>query len=180
MSKILLGITGSIAAYKACELAGMLKKKGHVVKCAMTPDASYFVTPLTMETITGEKVADSLFRLPETRGPVHVSLADEAELVLVAPATADIICKTAAGICDDVLTCAICATAAPVLFAPAMNNGMYSNPILQDKIAYLKSKGHRFVGPVEGALACGRVGMGHLAPLEEIVAEVERTIASLR
>jgi phosphopantothenoylcysteine decarboxylase/phosphopantothenate--cysteine ligase len=174
---ILLGVTGSIAAYKACDLIGILKKKGHAVRCAMSRDAEWFVTPLTLETLTEQKVVDKMFQLPDRRDPVHISLADEADVVLVAPATADVIAKVAAGICDDILTCAICATARPVIFAPAMNDNMYNNPVIQDKIAYLKDKGYHFVDPVEGRLACGREGVGHLAPLESIVETVEKVLA---
>lgn len=176
MKKILLGITGSIAAYKACEAISLFRKKGFSVKCAMTPNAAHFVTPLVLETLTGEKVADSMFRLPDNREPFHISLAEWADIVVIAPATADIIGKVAAGIWDDILACTICATTSPVLFAPAMNDKMYANPIVQDKIAYLKSKGYLFVGPVEGHLACGRTGIGHLAPVEDIVKETEKVL----
>jgi phosphopantothenoylcysteine decarboxylase/phosphopantothenate--cysteine ligase len=96
--------------------------------------------------------------------------------VVIAPATADIIGKVAAGICDDILACTICATTSPVLFAPAMNDKMYANSIVQDKITYLRSKGYLFVGPVEGHLACGRTGIGHLAPVEDIVKETEKVL----
>lgn len=173
---ILLGVTGSIAAYKACDLIRALKGKGHTVRCAMTPDAEHFVTPLTLETLSCEKVVHAMFRLPDNREPLHVSLADWADLILVSPATADIIGKVAGGICDDILSCTICATKAPVMFAPAMNDNMYVNPIIQDKIAYLKTKGYGFVGPVEGHLACGRTGIGHLAPVEKIVEEAEKLL----
>lgn len=174
--KILLGITGSIAAYKACDIVSALRKRGFSVKCAMTPDAAHFVTPLTLETLSGEKVADSMFRLPDNREPFHIALAEWADVVVVAPATADVIGKVSAGICDDILTCTICATKRTVIFAPAMNDSMYSNPIVQEKIAYLKTKGYLFVGPVEGHLACGRTGVGHLAPVEEIVKEAEKAL----
>lgn len=175
---ILLGVTGSIAAYKACELVNVLRKKGYSVRCAMTPDAEHFITPLTLETLTGQKVAASMFRLPDNREPFHISLAEEADLILVAPATADCIAKVAAGICDDILTCTICATDKPVMFAPAMNDKMYANPVIQDKIAYLRGKGYYFVDPVKGHLACGREGMGHLAPTERIIEEAEKVLKS--
>ena len=174
---IVLGITASIASFKACDLIGLLRKKGHRVKCVMTPDAKWFITPLTLETLSGEKVTGYMFALPEERNPVHISLADEADLILVAPATADVIGKVASGICDDILTCAICASRAPVAFAPAMNDRMYSNPVIQDKIKYLREKGYHFIDPVKGHLACGREGMGHLAPLDRIVEEAERLLS---
>lgn len=175
---ILLGVTGSIASFKVCDLIGLLKKKGHSVRCAMTPSAEHFVTPLTLETLTGKSVAKDMFALPKGRSPEHISLADEADIILVAPATADIIAKVASGICDDILTCTICAASSPVIFAPAMNDKMFTNPILQEKIEYLKEKGYHFIDPVEGHLACDREGMGHLAPLEEIVKEVENILAT--
>jgi len=177
-NNILLGVTGSIAAYKACELVGLLRKKGYQVRCAMSADADWFVTELTLETLTGKKVASDLFRSPGERGPEHISLADEADLILVAPATADIIGRVASGICDDVLGCAIAAFSGPVVFAPAMNDNMYNNPIVRDKIAYLREKGYHFVDPVFGHLACGREGAGHLAPLDKIVEKAENLLGA--
>lgn len=173
---VLLGVTGSIASYKACDLINLLRKKGFSVKCAMSRDAKWFVTPLTLETLTGEKVAEDMFRAPEERNPVHISLSEEADLILVAPATADIIGRVASGICDDILTCAICSSDCPVIFAPAMNDKMFTNPIIQEKIVYLREKGYHFVDPVKGRLACGREGIGHLAPLDKIIARVEKLI----
>jgi phosphopantothenoylcysteine decarboxylase/phosphopantothenate--cysteine ligase len=174
---ILLGITGSIAAFKACDLIGLLRKKGFSVKCALSEDAKWFVTPLTLETLTGEKVASDMFRLPEGRMPEHISLADEADLILIAPATADVIGKISSGICPDVLTCAVLAADCPVVFAPAMNEKMFTNVIVQDNIKRLKEKGYHFVDPVKGRLACGKEGIGHLAPLEEIVKKTEEILA---
>ncbi|MGB2599305.1 MAG: flavoprotein [Candidatus Omnitrophota bacterium] len=174
---ILLGITGSIAAYKACDLIGLLKKKGFSIRCAMSKDAKWFVTPLTLETLTGKEVARKMFPPPDRRDPVHISLADEADLIVIAPATADIIGKIAAGVCDDILVCTVFAAACPVVLVPAMNDNMYNNPVIQDRIAYLREKGYHFVDPVVGKLACGREGIGHLAPLEKIVERVESLLA---
>ena len=174
---ILLGVTGSIASFKACDLVGLLRKKGYSVRCVMSPDAKWFVTPLTLETLTGKKVVTDMFALPEKRDPVHISLAEEADLILIAPATADVIGKIASGIADDILTCTVCAADRPVMFAPAMNDKMYNNPIVQEKIEYLRKHGYHFVGPVEGHLACGKEGIGHLAPLEAIVEEAEKVLA---
>lgn len=173
---ILLGVTGSIASFKACELIGLFRKEGWSVRCVMSRDATRFITPLTFETLTGKKVADDMFRSPEARIPGHISLADEADVVIIAPATADIIARIAAGICDDILTCTVCATDKPVLFAPAMNDKMFNNPVIQDKIRYLQEKGYNFADPVFGHLACGREGMGHLAPLETIVEETRKLL----
>ncbi|MFH1395487.1 MAG: flavoprotein [Candidatus Omnitrophota bacterium] len=173
---ILLGITASIAAYKACELIGRFRKKGYQVKCVMTAQAKNFITPLTLETLSGEKAEWDMFSLPEKRDPLHISLADKADVVLVAPATADIIAKIAAGICDDLLTCSICASRSPVIFAPAMNDRMFTNKILQEKIQYLKEKGYHFIDPIKGRLACGCEGIGHLAEIETIVKETENIL----
>jgi phosphopantothenoylcysteine decarboxylase/phosphopantothenate--cysteine ligase len=117
-----------------------------------------------------------MFGLPETKDPVHIALSEEADLILIAPATADIIGKVSSGIADDILTCTICSSKKPVVFAPAMNDRMYTNPIVQDKIEYLKRKGYHFIGPVAGRLACGYEGIGHLAPVEDIVKHVENII----
>jgi phosphopantothenoylcysteine synthetase/decarboxylase len=174
---ILLGVTGSIASFKACDLIGLLRKKGHSVRCVMSADAKWFVTPLTLETLTGKKVVEDMFRLPESRDPVHVSLADESDLILIAPATADIIARVAAGLADDILTCTVCASDCPVVFAPAMNDKMFNNPIVQENIKYLREKGYHFIDPVVGHLACGREGIGHLAPLEKIVERTEKILA---
>ncbi len=174
---ILLGVTGSIASYKACDLIRLFKKKGHSVRCVMSRDAKWFVTPLTLETLTEKEVVRKMFPPSEKRSPVHISLADEADLIVIAPATADIISKLAAGICDEILTCTVFAAACPVVLAPAMNDNMYNNPVIQDKIAYLRKKGYHFVDPVVGNLACGREGIGHLAPLDKIVERAESILA---
>jgi phosphopantothenoylcysteine decarboxylase/phosphopantothenate--cysteine ligase len=175
---ILLGVTGSIASYKACDLISLLRKKGFSVRCVMSRDAKEFITPLTLETLTGQKVADNMFALPESRDPYHISLADEADLILIAPATADVIGKIAGGICDDMLSCTVCAADCPVVIAPAMNTRMFENPIVQENITYLREKGYHFVDPVVGHLACGREGMGHLAPLERIVEQAEKILST--
>lgn len=174
---ILLGVTASIAAYKACELINLFRKEGFSVRCVMSGDAAHFVTPLTLETLSGRKAACGMFGLPEERDPIHISLADEADIVVVAPATADIIARVAAGLCDDILSCAILSATSPVLFAPAMNSKMYLNPIIQEKIKYLKKKGYHFVGPVKGRLVCGHEGIGHIAPLGEIVKRAKDLLA---
>ena len=174
---ILLGVTGSIASFKACDLIGLLRKKGYSVRCVMSADAGWFVTPLVLETLTGKKVARDMFSLPENMTPAHISLADEADIILIAPATADIIGKVAAGLSDDILTCTVCASDRPVIFAPAMNDKMFNNPIVRENIKYLREKGYHFIDPVVGHLACEREGMGHLAPLEKIIEETEKILA---
>jgi len=169
MKNILLAVTGSIASYKACDIISLFRKEGYNVKCAMSKDAKWFITPLTLETLTGNKVAVDMFALPDNRTPGHISLADEADLILVAPATADIIARVACGICDDVVSCVICATDKPVVFAPAMNTKMYQNAIVQGNIKKLTDLGYKFVGPVKGRLACGTEGDGHIAEPRAIV-----------
>jgi phosphopantothenoylcysteine synthetase/decarboxylase len=171
--KILLGITAGIAAYKSCDLIRELKKKGHEVKCVLTQDALNFVTPLTIETLSQNKVYSTLFSQQQERDPVHIALSDWPDIIAVVPATADIVSKVAAGIADSLLACTIMATTKQVVFAPAMNSNMYSNPIIQEKIQYLKDKGYGFIGPIEGALACGKKGLGHLAEVKDIVDYIE-------
>ena len=175
---ILIGVSASIAAYKACELVSLFKKEDFSVKCMMTKGAKEFITPLTLETLTENKVSSVMFSLPENRSPEHISLATNADIILIAPATADIISKVAGGICDDIITCTICASTKPVVFAPAMNNSMYNNPIIQEKIQYLKDKNYYFIDPIEGNLACGSKGIGHLAPVSNIVEKVKKILVS--
>jgi phosphopantothenoylcysteine decarboxylase/phosphopantothenate--cysteine ligase len=169
---IIVGVTASIAAYKACELVRILMKKGFSIRCVMTEGAKKFVTPLTFEALSGNKVASEMFPAERATSAEHVSLADEADVMLVAPATADFIAKAAAGISDDILLCTLVAFRKPVVIAPAMNDGMFMNPIIREKIDYLRKKGYHFVDPVPGDLVCGREGMGHLAPVDKIVEKV--------
>lgn len=174
--EIILGVTGSIASYKACDIINLLKKEGIGVIPVLTKEAQEFITPLTLETLACGKVFTDMFKLPDERDPLHVSLAQRASLILIAPATANVIGKLASGVCDDLLTCVTFASEAPVLIAPAMNDRMYRHEIVQGNIARLKKAGYKFIGPVKGHLACGREGIGHLAPTEEIVAEVKRLL----
>jgi len=175
---VILGVTGSIAAYKACEIVSALRKKDIGVDVVMTKEAEEFVTPLTFQTLSGNKVTTGIFEIPDEWNPVHTSLAAKANLVLIAPATANIIGKLAAGICDDILTCIIFAAKAPVLIAPAMNVHMYNHRIVQENIAKLKSIGYKFIGPVKGHLACGCEDMGHIAQVENIVAEAKKLLSA--
>jgi len=173
---IILGVTGSIAAYKACELTGLFKKAGFDVRVILTKEAKEFVTVVTLQTLSQNKVITDMFDIPDEWNPVHTSLAQAADLILIAPATANVIAKLASGICDDILTCTVFAATAPVLIAPAMNDKMYEHRITQDNIAKLKKIGYRFVGPVKGHLACGVEAMGHIADLREIVTEAKRLV----
>lgn len=167
--KIVLGVTGGIAAYKAAELARALIKEGALVKVIMTQSAAHFITPLTFQTLTNNPVALDMFEEPVTWEIEHISLAKWADVFLIAPATANIIGKIAAGIADDMLTTTVMATKAPVVMAPAMNVNMYTNPITQRNIEFLKQYGYHFVQPESGELACGDVGQGRLADIRDIV-----------
>jgi phosphopantothenoylcysteine decarboxylase/phosphopantothenate--cysteine ligase len=168
--RVVLGVTGGIAAFKAAEIASSLVRSGTCVHVVMTREAEEFVTPLTMQTLSRNKVYRGMFDMPESWDVEHVALADQADLVLIAPATANMIGKLAAGICDDFLSCIVTATKAQVLLAPAMNDGMYRHPIVQENIAKLKKIGYAFIGPREGRLACGRDGAGRMCEPQEIVA----------
>lgn len=165
---VVLGVSGGIAVYKAVELLRLLTRAGADVHVIMTDAAQQFVTPLTFQTLSGNPVHTELFNLIAEREIGHISLADRADLFLVAPATANLVGKVAAGICDDMLTTTIMATKAPVLIAPAMNVNMYTNPIYRDNEEKLKRFGFGFVAPVKGALACGWEGEGKLASPEVI------------
>ncbi len=173
---IIVGVTASIAIYKACEIVRGLKNEGFLVTVVQTPESEEFIKPIIFAHLSGNKVYRGLFDAPETWEIEHISLAQKAGVVLVAPATANIIAKIASGICDDLLSCVICATKAPVLIAPAMNENMYKNKIVQANIKQLKSLGYRFIEPRIGRLACGKIGLGCLAEIETIVKEVRKNL----
>ncbi len=167
---ILLGVTGSIAAYKACEITSrLIEYKAHST-VVMTQSARRFVQPLSFEALIGEPVITSLWkRTKEYRRTVHISLAQSIDCALIAPASANIIAKLRAGICDDALSCILCACQKPIIIAPAMNDQMLSNPATQENISVLKERGMIFVEPEEGRLACGTVGKGRLADIDVIL-----------
>ncbi|MBM3254388.1 MAG: hypothetical protein FJZ16_09060 [Candidatus Omnitrophica bacterium] len=173
---IVLGITGSIASYKACEIASALTKENFSVYVAMTAEALRFLTPLTFQHLTKNPVITDMFEAQEGFSPYHISLADKADLILVAPATANIIGKVASGICDDILSCTIISSTSPVLFAPAMNEKMYKNKIVQANIKRLKTLGYRFISPIKGKLACGYIGLGHIAEVDDIINAVKQIL----
>jgi phosphopantothenoylcysteine decarboxylase / phosphopantothenate---cysteine ligase len=174
--KIVLGVTGGIAAYKAAELVRELVRRGAKVRVVMTDHACRFVTPLTFETLSGNPVATDLFWVPGEFEIGHIALAEFAELVVIAPATANIIGKMAAGLADDLLTTVLLATEAPVLICPAMNAKMYANKIVQENLAGLVSRGHTVLEPGYGELACRVEGRGRLAEPLEIAEEIESTL----
>jgi len=171
--KIVLGVTGGIAAYKAAELAREFIRRGAAVHVIMTRNATEFITPLTFQTLTGNPVSVDTFQLTGEWEIGHISLAESASLVLLAPATANVIGKIAGGIADDLLTTTVMATRAPVLICPAMNVNMYSNPIVRENMEKLAAKGYRFVEAGYGELACKTEGYGRLACLEDIAEDAE-------
>jgi phosphopantothenoylcysteine decarboxylase / phosphopantothenate---cysteine ligase len=174
---ILLGITGGIAAYKAAELTRLLVKDGAKVNVIMTKAATEFITPLTMQTLSANPVYCDLFNCIDESKVGHISLAQRAELIVVAPATANCLAKVAAGICDDLLTTTICAASCPVMLCPAMNDRMWDNPIVQGNIKKLKDIGYIVLEPDSGELACKSIGSGRLPEPARIVASIARVLA---
>lgn len=173
---VLLGVTGSIAAYKAVELASRLAQGGAKVDVVMTASAAQFVTPLTFRSITHRPVVTDMFSALGEYDIEHIALAERADVVVVAPATANIMAKLATGIADDMLCCAILATRAPVVVAPAMNVHMWENAITQENLAKLRARGFMVVEPGYGSLACGEEGTGRLADVGDILATVRRIL----
>jgi phosphopantothenoylcysteine decarboxylase len=179
MSKnIVLGVTGSIAAHKAADLASVLTKAGHHVRVVMTADAQRFITPLPFKTLSRHPVITDLYDEEEGWKPTHIRLADEADLLLVAPATANVMAKLAHGLADDALTCIALALnpKAKILLAPAMNGKMWLHASTQENVATLKARGVAFIGPEEGMLSCGYEGIGRLWPVEQIAAHAQELI----
>ena len=174
---IVLGVTGGIAAYKAAELVRLLVTSGASVRVMMTRNAGGFITPLTMQTLSQNPVATDTFSLVEESQIGHIRLADEADAIIVAPVTANILAKAAAGIADDIVTTVLLATRAPVVFAPAMNVNMYTHTAVVENLARLRERGVTIVEPGEGVLACGWEGKGRLADPAVIVEHLERILA---
>jgi phosphopantothenoylcysteine decarboxylase len=176
---IVLGVTGSIAAVKAVELASQLAQQGFEVHVVMTADALRFVTPLAFKTLTRHPVVTDLYDEEEGWKPAHIKLADEADLLLIAPATANNLARLAHGLADDALTCIALALPprAKVLIAPAMNGKMWQHPATRANVATLKARGVEFIGPEAGLLACGYEGLGRLWPVEQIVSRVRALLA---
>ncbi|HEX4084939.1 MAG TPA: flavoprotein [Chthoniobacteraceae bacterium] len=174
---IVVGVTGSIAAYKAADMVSKLVKAGHEVHVVMTAAAKQFITPLTLQTLSRNPVLESVFDEKAGWRPGHIDLADRANLLLVAPATANTIAALAHGLANDALTEIALATEAPLLIAPAMNGKMWKHPATQANVALLESRGVHFIGPEAGILACGYEGLGRLWNTDEIV---ERAAMLLR
>ena len=174
---IIIGVTGGIAAYKACDVVSQLRKRGASVHVIMTEAACKFVAPLTFQTLSNHFVVSDMFAEQKTWEVEHISLAKKADLMVIVPATADIIGKIASGIADDMLTTTVMACRAPVMFAPAMNTAMYQNPIVQENIRKLQTLGYPFIKPVCGMLACGDEGEGKLADIDTIVEAITSFIS---
>lgn len=178
MATILLGVTGSIAAYKACELTRLFVKGGHDVHVVMTQAATRFVAPLTFRTLSRNPVARDLFDEPQEWVPGHISLAERAEVLVVAPCSANVMAKLAQGLADDMLSATALATKAPLIIAPAMNTGMWENLATQANLATLKGRGVTFVDAGSGDLACGTIGKGRMAEPQEIFEAVRNRLAA--
>jgi phosphopantothenoylcysteine decarboxylase/phosphopantothenoylcysteine decarboxylase/phosphopantothenate--cysteine ligase len=179
MSEIVLGVTGSIAAYKAADIANRLTKGGHAVSVVMTDNACEFVAPLTFSTLTKRPVYVDGFADSPEYDVEHIGLAKGADILVIAPATANVIGKVAGGIADDLLTTVTMAAAGygkPILICPAMNTAMYENPIVQSNIEKLTGLGYAFIPPRESILSCGDLGKGALADVDTIIEAIEKTI----
>lgn len=179
MSKnVVLGVTGSIAAYKAAELTSQLTKQGCDVRVVLTADALKFITALPFKTLSRHPVITDLYDEEEGWKPTHIRLADEADLLLIAPATANTIARLALGIADDALSCIALALnpRARLLIAPAMNGKMWLHPATQQNAATLKGRGAEFIGPEEGLLSCGYEGLGRLWPVEKVAERVQQLL----
>lgn len=176
---IIVGTTGSIAVYKTCEVIRKLIKANWNVKVVMTENAQKFVSPLTFEVLSKNPVYLDMFE-KKTYQEDHIKLSEFAEIILVCPATANIIGKVASGICDDLLTTTIFSFSGPVIFAPAMNENMWKNKILQENVEKLKKYGYYFIEPEEGELATGKIGIGRLADIQKIIDFVEKLYIKLK
>lgn len=171
---VVLGVCGGIAAYWAAEIIGVFRNEEADVHVIMTDNAAKFITPLTLQTLSKNKVVTGMFELPVKLDIGHITYAKKADLILVAPATANFIGKVANGIADDMLTTTIMATKAPVIIAPAMNENMWNNKFLQKNIGMLKQANFKIINPEYGKMACGGEGEGTLASIEKIMKEIER------
>ena len=174
--EIIVAVCGGIAAYKVADVVSKLVQAGAGVTVCMTAGAQKFITPLTFEALSGRPVRTGTFTLVESSDPQHISLTERADLMLVAPATNNILAKVAHGLCDDLVSLMVCAAACPVVFAPAMNNRMWAHPIAQENVAKLKGLGYQFIGPEDGWLACRNVGAGRLSDPAKIVEEVTQML----
>lgn len=179
MANILIAVSGSISAYKIADVVSELGKRGHAVQCVLSRSAGEFVSPLVLETLSGRPVRSALFG-PDVSGTEHIELARWADLMVFAPASANMLARLALGLADDLPSTVALASMAPLLIAPAMNTVMWEKAIVQQHVATLVERGARLVPPASGLLACGEVGMGRLAAVNDIVAAIEAVLAPVR
>lgn len=175
---IVLGVTGSIAAYKAADLVSQLRKLGAEVFPVLTAGGAKFITPLTLQTLARQPVAGDLWEEGQGWQPGHVELADKADLLVVAPATADVIAQFALGLAPDFLGSLHLVARCPILMAPAMNGKMWQHPATEQNVATLRGRGVEFIGPEEGMLACGYEGIGRMWPVDGILARIQQRLAT--
>ncbi len=175
--KVLHILSGSIAAYKAPEISDKLRQAGCEVTCVLTSSAKKFVTKETLRALTGRPVYDDMWATDSPHDVLHTALAESADLILVAPASADFLARASAGMADDLASCVLLAATCPVWWTPAMNDNMYKNPLTQSNIEKLKKNGHHFIDPIQGHLVCGRVALGHIADTETIVEAVLKSLS---
>lgn len=176
MKQILLGVTGSIAAYKACDLITELRGAGFQVTVVMTKDAHHFITSLSLQSFAGTPVIEDFFSVPGRVKPIHIELAKSADLILIAPASADVIAKLAHGLAEDVLCCTVLASTAPLVIAPAMNEKMFFNKFTQENLKRLEANDAKIVQPIKGHLVCMDEGVGHLAENASILKAVQSSL----
>lgn len=175
--EVIVAVCGGIAAYKVADLVSKLVQSGAGVSVCMTAEAQQFVTPVTFQALSGRPVRTNTFHLLDSSDPQHIVMTERADVMVVAPATNNIIAKVAHGICDDLVSTMICASACPVVFAPSMNNRMWANRICQENVEKLKRLGYPFVGPEDGWLACRSTGPGRLSSTADILAALAKVIA---
>lgn len=175
--EVVLGVTGGIGAYKAAELASALRQRGAGVTVVLTEAACRFVQPLTFAALSGRRVITSLFERPDDYEADHIALAQKAKLAIVAPATANLLAKVAAGLADDALTTTLLSLGCPIVLAPAMNHRMWTAPVVRQNVQRLRERGFHVVEPEEGWLACGERGPGRLAGLDTILDRAEKALA---
>src|SRR2546421_7863222 len=174
--EIIVAVCGGIAAYKVADVVSKLVQLGAGVTVCMTAEAQKFITPLTFEALSGRKVRTGTFDLVDTSDPQHIGLTERADLMLVAPATGNVIAKVAHGLCDDLVSLMVSAAACPVVFAPAMNNRMWDHPVARENVEKLQRLGYRFIGPDAAWLACRNVGPGRLSEPQKIIDEVVKML----
>ena len=172
----MLGVSGSIAAYRVCDLIEELKAAEAEVQCVMTQSAKHFITPETLRALTGKPAYSNLFDEHPFNTPLHTTLADQSDLIVIAPASCNLIARMAGGICNDLLTNVVMATQKPILVVPAMNDNMYHHPLTQKNIRELAAIGYHFLAPEKGQLICGRHSVGHVASCQNIFSRIKELL----